>query len=83
MVVSLSLNQDVEIDVTDVQLRDSRGRDYEIVSVAGADRSLTIVADDSPRWWGVKYFELALQDSQPVRIPMTDVIERQLKSFPD
>lgn len=66
---------------TDVMLEDSRGRHYDILSISPRDGQLLIRADDSPSWWGVKYFVLQLPGHDPLRIPMTAVIERNLKAF--
>lgn len=84
MVVTLSLADEQAVPgKSEIRLEDSRGRAYEILSVEGDARRLRIKADESPRWWGVKYFTLTLPGNLSLRIPMTDVIERNLSEFSD
>jgi len=68
-----------------VDVKDSKGRSYEISSVNMRESGLRIIADDAPTWWGVKYFEITLpgaalgKDKDVVlRKPMADVIRRNV-----
>ena len=68
-----------------VELRDSRGRSYDVLSVRVTDRGLRVIADEAPTWWGVKYFELTLPAldtssgrSILLRKPFADIIRREV-----
>ncbi len=62
--VSSEDDQTFTLKRSDITLRDSRGKQYEIASIQpenirvspDAPVKVRIIADDSPKWWGVKFF---------------------------
>ncbi|MDA0978867.1 MAG: hypothetical protein O3B72_09935 [Proteobacteria bacterium] len=76
------------IEPQSISLQDSRGRSYEILAIAWRDNVLMIRADDAPRWWGVKYFQLTLPggafgsagDIQLVK-NMSEVVREEVESL--
>lgn len=57
-------SQTFDLLMSDITLRDSRGKQYDVISVLPGTIRVTpdspvqvrIIADDSPKWWGVKSF---------------------------
>ncbi len=77
---------------SDISLSDSRGKQYEIVSIEperiqvapDAPVEVRIIADDSPKWWGVKFFEYeiapgVLGNTQSIELTrsMNEVLKRE------
>jgi len=63
--VTSTESQSFSLATDDISLVDSRGKNYEIVSITPsrlevspeAPAKVRIIADDSPKWWGVKFFK--------------------------
>ena len=77
-------------------IRDSKGRDYPVEQVVpalvtlepGRPVMLTLVADGSPRWWGVKFFRVEVRngalgnrESLELTKAMAEVQEKQVESL--
>lgn len=84
--------QSFTLQPIDISLSDSRGKHYEIVSIAperiqvapDAPVEVRIIADDSPKWWGVKFFEYeiapgVLGNTQSLELTrsMNEVLKRE------
>lgn len=69
-----------ELSLADVELRDSKGRIYELNSLKPTVQGFRLIADDSPAWWGVKYFEIVLIAPETIRLRKhaSDVIRRDV-----
>ena len=85
-------SQSFTLKSSQISLSDSRGKQYEIVSVEpqrilvtpDVPVELRIIADDSPKWWGVKFFkyEIApgvLGNTQSIELTrsMNEVLKRE------
>lgn len=63
--VTSTESQSFSLATGDISLADSRGKTYEIISITPerfevspeAPVKVRIIADDSPKWWGVKFFK--------------------------
>lgn len=84
------------LDAGAFSVRDSRGKIYPVKSVSptvfslkpGGQQVIRVIADGSPRWWGVKFFELkviagALGNAETIEMTksMAEVLKRDVDAL--
>ena len=66
--ISSKRDNELVFDMSRLTITDSRGRNYPLVDLkpvnlslkAGMTENIRLIADGSPRWWGVKFFHLQI-----------------------
>lgn len=98
MMVASDESQTIELGLSDITLRDSRGKRYETISISpsiirvapDSPVSVRILTDDSPKWWGVKFFTYEISpgvlgnaQSLELRRSMAEVVRRETSALSD